>query len=355
MRALYVSDRLSVRGGADLHLLAVLQHTAGHLEPLLAVGRCEIEPRCQAVELPGLARPMRAPVWSDLEALCARFRPDVIHIHNALNPEALEWGAHRGAVATVHDHRCFCPGRGKLTLAGAVCHTPMTPEVCAGCFDDADYFRQIYARTKERLRALRKMARIIVLSRYMRDELVDAGADRKRIAIISPFVNGLDADATPSGRPCVLFAGRLVRAKGVDDAVQAWRASGLDLPLVFAGTGPERARLEARGATVLGWQPVERMSGVYRRAAALVMPSRWQEPFGIAGLEALHMGVPVAAWRSGGIPEWLPGAVEWGQVDALAAALLAAAGTRVEPPSGFGREASIARLLVLYHEVASDA
>ncbi len=40
-------------------------------------------------------------------------------------------------------------------------------------------------------------------------------------------------------------------------------------------------------------------------AAALVMPSVWPEPYGLSGLEAVAAGVPVAAFRTGAIPEWL--------------------------------------------------
>jgi len=37
----------------------------------------------------------------------------------------------------------------------------------------------------------------------------------------------------------------------------------------------------------------------------VVFPSRWQEPFGLSGAEALAHGVPVVAFDTGGVREWL--------------------------------------------------
>jgi len=37
----------------------------------------------------------------------------------------------------------------------------------------------------------------------------------------------------------------------------------------------------------------------------VVVPSRWPEPFGIVGIEAMAHGRPVVAFGVGGIPEWL--------------------------------------------------
>lgn len=94
-----------------------------------------------------------------------------------------------------------------------------------------------------------------------------------------------------------------------------------------------------------------RLAPLYRRARALVFPPRWQEPFGIAGLEALTMGAPVVAWESGGVREWHPGPLdEWGDVEGLATALRGAVGGRAEAPSGFEREMLMERLEALYFE-----
>src|SRR4029453_13611029 len=108
----------------------------------------------------------------------------------------------------------------------------------------------------------------------------------------------------PTGPPCVLFVGRLVTGKGPLEALAAWRRSGVALPFVVAGAGPLRPSLEQQGATVVGWADRTRLGALLGRARVLVMPSRWQEPFGIVGLEALSRGVAGAAWDSGGGRAW---------------------------------------------------
>lgn len=202
--------------------------------------------------------------------------------------------------------------------------------------------------TEERLAAVRRLT-IVVLSRYMKHELSLVGVPQDRIHVIAPFVHGLDLAAASNGPACVLFVGRLVDAKGAQDAACAWRRAGIDLPLVYAGTGPLRPRLVDMGADVLGWISHEDLSSLYRRATAVLMPSRWQEPFGITGLEALTMGVPVVAWNSGGMGEWHPGILApWGDHGALAHSLRAAIGRRCSAPPGFGRKPLMKRLTALY-------
>ena len=248
---------------------------------------------------------------------------------------------------TVQDHRGFCPSRGKWTAAGEVCRATMSPAACAPCFDDRAYHDEMMALTRARLAAIRE-ATVIVLSDYMRGELVAAGLStraRPRRAAASSSSRAGEEEAPTGGPPCVLFVGRLVEAKGPLDAVQAWRRSGVALPLVVAGTGPLRERVAAAGAEVLGWIPHHHLPPLLRRARALLMPSRWQEPFGIAGVEALCFGVPVVAWESGGVREWHPGPlVSWGDVDGLARALQDAIGTRAAMPTGFEREHLMQRL-----------
>ena len=54
-----------------------------------------------------------------------------------------------------------------------------------------------------------------------------------------------------------------------------------------------------------GWVPHAELDSYYQNARLLVVPSRWPEPFGMVGIEAMARGRPVVAFSNGGIPDWL--------------------------------------------------
>lgn len=349
MRVLLINDRLSARGGADRHLVAILERLQGRAQTLLAVGHDDgsLPPAERAGlgpwrRLKGLERGGHSPrggqaARARLARLIAELAPQVIHLHNIMDPGLLEEAAATGrALMTVQDHRVFCPGLGKLAPAGQVCQEPLGPG-CLACFADAGHGQRLLELTQRRLAALGGMRRLLVLSRYMARELALAGLDPARIEVLPPFVQGLGAPPGPRRRAHHLLACRLVERKGVLTACQAARLLPAGPPLVVAGDGslaPEVTRLaQASGGRLVyaGWADRPQMGRLLAQAASLWLPSLWAEPFGIAGLEALALGVPVAASLVGGVEDWLrPGvnglAVPPGQPQALAHAAQALAG-----------------------------
>lgn len=164
--------------------------------------------------------------------------------------------------------------------------------------------------------------------------------------------NGIDPQRfTPEGpRPrrlgdYLLFVGRLVPYKGLGVLLDALAGPG-GVPLVVAGDGPLRGRLEAKAralgvdARFLGRVPDDLLPQLYRGARLTVLPSvNGQEAFGMALLESMACGTPVVASglpgvkdvaRLGGITapaadvdawaqalRWADGA-DWGRGQALA-------------------------------------
>lgn len=102
------------------------------------------------------------------------------------------------------------------------------------------------------------------------------------------------------------YVGQLVPAKGVQELMAQMRDwSPAQCELLVAGKGAadyeETLRAHAPSNVVmLGFVDPAR---VYERIDALVVPSLWEEPFGMIAIEAFAHGVPVIAARRGGLPE----------------------------------------------------
>jgi glycosyltransferase involved in cell wall biosynthesis len=100
----------------------------------------------------------------------------------------------------------------------------------------------------------------------------------------------------------LLVLSRLLGYKRVDLAIEAGAQAGV--PVVVAGEGPERSRLEelSRGrASFLGRVPDERLPELFGRSRALFLGG--EEDFGITPLEANAAGRPVVAFGRGGACE----------------------------------------------------
>ncbi|AFY61438.1 glycosyltransferase family 4 protein [Synechococcus sp. PCC 6312] len=117
--------------------------------------------------------------------------------------------------------------------------------------------------------------------------------------------------ATP---PKLLCLGRVVPEKGFDLAIHALRKviqAHPDTRLMIAGDGPHRPALERQvtllGLTdrveFLGWIRPDDVPALINCSTLVLMPSRWEEAFGLVALEAALQARPVIASRVGGLPE----------------------------------------------------
>lgn len=112
----------------------------------------------------------------------------------------------------------------------------------------------------------------------------------------------------------LVFLGRLVSDKGAEvllAAVAALSARGLTPTVTIVGSGPEEAALRAQAhASRLGawvdFAGVQRGTDLVRllnRHRILVVPSRWQEPFGVVALEGIASGCVAVGSNVGGLPD----------------------------------------------------
>ncbi len=321
LRRLHLADRLALRSGADLHLRDLLCWQARRGPVTLVVGR--VEPGVRAPDGVRLARCRALASAVPSRRGLAQLSPlldqaDVLHLHNVMNPDVLARVTETGrAVVTLQDHRMFCPGPGRSLPDGAHCARPMSSTGCAECLPDPEYRDRTLALTRARRDAVAG-AQLVVLSRYMADECAQAGLPGARV--IPPPVQAAEAPS-PVGHG-FLLGGRLVSHKGVQAGWRAWQAAGCEGGLAAAGEGPLASSLV--GVEQLGWLDRTAWRRALRGSRALIQTPHWQEPFGIAGLEALAEGTPVVGWPTGGMVDWARDGCVWvdrGDETALAQAL----------------------------------
>lgn len=132
----------------------------------------------------------------------------------------------------------------------------------------------------------------------------------------------VDAHSLPKvavGRPTILFAGRLVKEKGVADLLQAFarlRVDYADAKLVVVGEGNDRPSFERLAldhridgdVDFVGWQPPDAVLALMAMSDVVVGPSHRgpegsSEAQGLVFVEAMSVGTPVVATEVGGIPD----------------------------------------------------
>ena len=151
--------------------------------------------------------------------------------------------------------------------------------------------------------------RVVGAARTARARFAAVSESSRRDWLAAGVTAGLLPDGVPDWEPgavavepVALIAGRVSPEKGIEDGVEAARRAGLRVLVVGGEYDPAyRARL---GATAV--QPPLARRQLWRRMAAsavTVVPSRWEEPFGMVAAEAQVAGCPVAAYARGALPE----------------------------------------------------
>jgi glycosyltransferase involved in cell wall biosynthesis len=173
-----------------------------------------------------------------------------------------------------------------------------------------------------------------LLQRYREQAFVSlSGAERRllpELNYVATIPNGIHLDDFPLGPGdggYLAFVGRIAPEKAPDLAIEVTRAAGM--PLRMAGPVEDRHR---DFFDLLDWGSDVEYLGSLRRgevaellagAAALVMPLRWDEPFGLVVIESMATGTPVVAWRRGAMSEIIEDGLTGFLVDDVPAAVAA--------------------------------
>jgi glycosyltransferase involved in cell wall biosynthesis len=239
--------------------------------------------------------------------IASRDTPSTIyHVHGwskILSPsifDALQPVASR-TVVHAHDFFLACPNGGFMDyVAGRPCsRVPLSFDCLKTNCDKRSYAQKMWRVARQI--ALKKCfdgqshgAKILMIHERMADLLIQSGYPRDQLVTVRNPVTGFTVKRIPVERNrTIYFVGRVEAEKGVEDALAA--AKRAKVPLKVIGDGPMRSRLSKAFPDVqfLGWSSRERMADLLADARALVMPSRYPEPYGLVAAEASQSGLPI--------------------------------------------------------------
>lgn len=391
MKVLFVNDYGTPTGGAELQTLRFrdLLRERGH-EALLFTSNArpdgiaiDSDVTCFGTQGPGRRVLQAANPWAALalHRLMKAFRPDVVHLrmfHSQLSPLILRELRNTPTLLHVVNYQLICPLNTKLLPDGTSC-TYRAGAVCqtTGCISAAGRLR--FAVQQRMWNAWGGAIDVVVAnSRWTAARLASDGVDVD--GHVSYGVTPLEPRPPLAPTPILAFVGRLFRKKGVDVLLRAMplvRAVVPNAQLLVVGQGPERKRLEELieklhlkdAVTMHGFVLRNDITTLLRDAWLQVVPSVYEEPFGVVTIEAMMRGTALVATNMGGpsdvVREGVTGfLVPPGDAGALAAAIIRVLGDRALAEllganayaiarREFTESSSIDRVLTLYETAVS--
>jgi glycosyltransferase involved in cell wall biosynthesis len=248
-------------------------------------------------------------------------KPDLVHVHNtfALVSPSVYQACHEEnvpVVQTLHNYRLMCPAA-TFYRNGKICEECVTDgllrSIKYGCYRNSRVQSGAIALMLKahRLRNTwnERVDAYIAISHFQKTRFVRSGIQAGRIHVKPNFVEPDPGEGSQGGR-YALFVGRLSVEKGLTLLLNAWRKLREEIPLVIVGDGPMRPYLQAeaksgqlRSVHFTGELRRPEVYDAMKRAAFLVVPSVWQEPFGLNIVEAFACGTPVLGASIGAIGE----------------------------------------------------
>ena len=247
---------------------------------------------------------------------------DIWQIHNVLpglSPSVYQtaFDLKVPVVHYLHNYRMGCTN-GFFLNHGQPCERCLGgnfwPAFQTACWQNSRFISGLMGLILRRVRSIstfNKVAAWISISDFQKKKHVAMGIPADRIHNIYHFYESSTPPppASPSGD--TLFLGRLSREKGVDLLLRAWaKVRSTNRRLVIAGTGPEESSLKKLSSDLnlanvvfTGFLDKEQQASLWSNSSALVVPSIWDEPFGMVVLEAWAKERPIIAYAKGALPE----------------------------------------------------
>ncbi|MDZ5005563.1 glycosyltransferase [Clostridium perfringens] len=241
---------------------------------------------------------------NEFSKILKEFKPDIIHINNIYGVSCEIWEiANRYSVPiiqTIHDYWTLCP---RATLINGKL------EKCAKRKKICKVYSEVFNKKAKYIKTL-------VFPSYSMKKIFEKQnmyLNNNKI-VISNFLN-INYDYTKkiieermqieSNKIKYVYVGRLEKVKGIELLIDIFSRNS-DKELYVCGNGNKEIVRKIKGINNIkyyGSVDEETRDSILKKSDILIVPSLWEEPFGLVLIEAMRMGcIPIVS-QNGALPE----------------------------------------------------
>lgn len=258
-----------------------------------------------------------------LEKLINYYKPDICHvnlIYHHITPSVFHVlnKYNIPTVFTAHDYKIICPNY-KIWNNNR-CHKCKNGKyincLLSKCHKNSyinSMLMTIEAYTHKLIRSYENIDHIISPSKFMKNTLVDFGLDKSKITTIPNFLDSYMEKNNIKGQVIgdyILYFGRLSEEKGIETFIKSKKYISHDIKYKIIGTGPMDKKIKElisrdniTNVEMLGFLEGEHLIKAISNSLCVVIPSEWDEVFGLTVIESFINRKLVITSKQGAFPE----------------------------------------------------
>ena len=256
--------------------------------------------------------------YKEVKKLIDENEIDIVHVHNTLPliSPSIYYAARAKkvpVVQTIHNFRLLCPGA-TFTRNSEICEDCISKGLGQSlkhkCYRGslAQTFIMYVMLKFHRIIGTYDKINYITLTEFNKKKLLNLVKVESKIYVKPNFVEKREQSERILDDYFV-YIGRLDEIKGINFLIEAWKDIDENIELYVIGTGPEKEKIKKfieknniKNVKMLGFMQRNKIFDIIQKSRAVVVPSNWNEPFGMVIIEAFSKGVPIIASKIGSIP-----------------------------------------------------
>lgn len=252
------------------------------------------------------------------------FKPDFVYIHNTwfkanLGIFKILKKQNISTILKIHNFRFACTDtfRSKLHFNyDLVCYKCGNKRKKLNLFNK--YFKNSYLKSffvilygKKYIKIMRQQQlKIIVLNSFYFEFLLQKKIDNKKIFVINNPIEVIEQSKYFVNSDYVVYAGSLVEQKGIEELIQAWRDSNINLTLKIVGIGDLERQLKNKYSSTniefTGFLENSESLEIIKKSRAVITATKMFEAQPRLLCEASSLGIPSIYPSFGGMDEYFP-------------------------------------------------